>query len=613
MVCPACHARYEEGGAFCSRDGTPLVKDPQAGKTDLVGQVLADRYRIVRLIGEGGMGQVYEAQHVNINKRFAIKLLRPEIVSNAEAVARFRQEAWSASSIGHDNIVSMEDFATLPSGAVYLAMEFLSGAALSDRMRQTPSLTLAEALDICLQVGSGLGAAHEKSIVHRDMKPENIFIAQKHGHPLVKILDFGIAKVSGADGNKSLTRTGTIFGTPHYMSPEQALGKPLDHRADIYSVGVIMYELFAGRVPFEAESFMGILTKHITTTPTPPRALAPEMPELLETVILRAMAKEADERYQTMAELAGDLCAVAEAHAPELLVPRTSQPLASISRAASVVMGAARATPLPGRPPSGLTPLRSGQPAAAAGALASGTTPVPPRSGLSPLALSDTAQRPLAEHKRGSTLWLAVGGVLVVGVAGAVVLSTRHRPVPTPSVTPAPTRAAVVATAPLAARTTTPAVVATAPVAKPAAVELEDIIVNSIPAGAKIYVDGAAIADTPEAIKVAKGTTKTVVLKKDGFADETTTLDALKSRKVTVRLDRLKKPAAAVTSKPIKLPVPPPAPAADPPAAHPVVAHPTTTPPPPAQPPHAPVKKKYVDPYERVDEPKKGADVLNPY
>src|SRR6201996_1191243 len=132
MVCPACNSRYDEGGAFCSRDGTPLVANADAGKTDLVGQVLADRYRVLRLIGEGGMGQVYESQHVNINKRFAIKLLRPEIVSNAEAVARFRQEAWSASSIGHENIIEIDDFATLPNGAVYLAMEYLSGRALSD-------------------------------------------------------------------------------------------------------------------------------------------------------------------------------------------------------------------------------------------------------------------------------------------------------------------------------------------------------------------------------------------------------------------------------------------------------------------------------------------------
>src|SRR5256885_2887814 len=162
MVCPACNTRYDEGGAFCSRDGTPLVKDPQANKTDLVGQILADRYRVVRLIGEGGMGQVYEAQHVNINKRFALKLLRPEIVANPEAVARFRQEAWSASSIGHENIIEIDDFATLPSGQVYLAMEFLQGRSLAERLRDPAPMTMVEALPILAQVCAGLSAAHEK-------------------------------------------------------------------------------------------------------------------------------------------------------------------------------------------------------------------------------------------------------------------------------------------------------------------------------------------------------------------------------------------------------------------------------------------------------------------
>ena len=151
-------------------------KTRRRAQADLVGQILADRYRVVRLIGEGGMGQVYEAQHVNINKRFAIKLLRPEIVSNAEAVARFRQEAWSASSIGHENIIEIEDFATLPSGAVYLAMEFLDGVALAERMRRSRRCRSRESLDIVLQVRRGLAAAHDKGIVHRDMKPENIFL-----------------------------------------------------------------------------------------------------------------------------------------------------------------------------------------------------------------------------------------------------------------------------------------------------------------------------------------------------------------------------------------------------------------------------------------------------
>jgi serine/threonine-protein kinase len=565
MVCPACNTRYDEGGAFCSRDGTPLVKNPDALRTDLCGQVLADRYRVVRLIGEGGMGQVYEAQHVNINKRFALKLLRPEIVSNVEAVARFRQEAWSASSIGHENIIEIEDFATLPSGSVYLAMEFLEGKALSERMREEPPPSFGESLDIMLQVASGLAAAHDKGIVHRDMKPENVFLTQKHGRPRVKILDFGIAKVSGAEGNKSLTRTGTIFGTPHYMSPEQALGKPLDHRADIYSVGVIMYELFTGKVPFEAESFMGILTKHITTQPMPPRQAAPErqIPEAIEAVILRALAKEAEERYQSMAELAGDLAAIASAEAPEVLQPfPMSQPVAQISKPLSVAMPARHATPMP-RPPSGALPL------------------------------GDDA----APKKKSAMPYFIVAGILVAAAAGAVVWVTRTPP---PKPAPVPPPVAIV----------TPPPVQKAP--DPPAPVMEEVIVDSVPPGAKIVVDGVALGDTPETVKVEQGKTKSVTLKKDGFVDSEQTVDPGKTHKLLVRLERVKKAVvAAKGGKPAKLPAPPPA-SLDPPVKPPVVTAPPVHQPPVAhQPP--PKKKKVVDPYERVDEPKKSNDVLNPY
>ncbi|HXU74529.1 MAG TPA: serine/threonine-protein kinase [Polyangia bacterium] len=581
MICPACNTRYDEGGAFCSRDGTPLVKDPQAMRTDLVGQVLADRYRVVRLIGEGGMGQVYEAQHVNINKRFALKLLRPEIVSNGEAVARFRQEAWASSSIGHENIVEIEDFATLPSGAVYLAMEFLEGLPLSERMRRDPPLTFAESLDVMLQVVSGLAAAHDKGIVHRDMKPENVFLGMKYGRPLVKILDFGIAKVSGAEGNKSLTRTGTIFGTPHYMSPEQALGKPLDLRADIYSVGIIMYELFTGKVPFEAESFMGILTKHITTQPTPPRQVAPEreIPDVIEAVILRALAKEADERYQTMGELGAELASIAAELAPEALQPRpSSQALAQIGKPQSVVMSARNVTPRP-------TPLPGARPP-------SGATAVPPAN----VAAADGESQ--APKKKSAMPYFVVAGVLVAAAAGAVVWVTR-----TPAPQPQP---------PVVQKVEPPPVETPSKPEAPAPV-LEEVIVDSVPPGAKIWVDGAPFADTPETVKVEKGKTRTVVLKKDGFVDQEQTVDPDKSHKLLVHLERVKKAVVAQKEKPGKavkgkLPVPPPA-SIDPPAKEPkpvVTQHPATPP-----------KKKHsvVDPYERVDEtpPKKSNDVLNPY
>ena len=293
LVCPTCGERSAAGLRFCPQDGSRLEAAPagsppaatRKAPPSLVGKVLADRYRLVRKIGEGGMGEVYEAQHVYIDRRVAIKTLRAEILANPEATSRFQQEARAASTIGHENIVSIEDFGQLEGGAVYMAMEYLEGCSLAERVRRGPPLERAEILDVLRQVCRGLGAAHDKGIIHRDMKPENIFLArgqrERAGHTAVKILDFGIAKVQhrgGGAAGAQLTQTGAVFGTPFYMSPEQALGKPLDGRTDVYSVGVILYELFAGRVPFEGDSFMAILSQHITAAPLPPSRMAPPRP-----------------------------------------------------------------------------------------------------------------------------------------------------------------------------------------------------------------------------------------------------------------------------------------------------------------------------------------------
>ncbi len=308
------------GGAASFGGTAPTGPGVPAGATgsasaDVVspGQVLDGRYRIVAKLGEGGMGEVYAAEHVHIEKRVAVKLLRHEILANPEAVTRFRQEARSASSIGHKNIISIEDFGKLTDGRIYLCMELLEGEPLNDLLEQP--LGPERILNILIQTCHGLAAAHEKGIVHRDMKPENIFVTiAPDGTEIPKLLDFGIAKVSGNDGDNGLTRTGTIFGTPFYMSPEQALGQRVDHRADIYAMGVIMYECFAGSIPFSGESFMGILTKHITAEPDPPARRALEngrtIPPGIEPIILHAMRKEPDQRYQTMAELIEALIAV---------------------------------------------------------------------------------------------------------------------------------------------------------------------------------------------------------------------------------------------------------------------------------------------------------------
>src|SRR5262245_26464084 len=301
--------RYNDG--LMSADGPPASGSvPQVQADSLVGQILDGRYRIFRKIGEGGMGEVYAAEHVHIEKKFAIKLLRSEIVSNAEAVQRFRQEARSSSSIGHRNIIAIEDFGQLADGRIYMCMELLNGAALNDMITQP--MGVDRLLNILIQTGHGLAAAHAKNITHRDMKPENIFVTiGPQGEDIPKLLDFGIAKVSGNDGQNHLTRTGTIFGTPFYMAPEQALGNPVDARTDIYAVGVIMYECFAGSLPFQGESFMGILTQHITTEPEPVAQRAAkagrQLPMGLAEIITRCMQKNPAQRFQTMDELVNSL------------------------------------------------------------------------------------------------------------------------------------------------------------------------------------------------------------------------------------------------------------------------------------------------------------------
>ena len=219
-------------------------------------------------IGEGGMGEVYAAEHVHIEKKYAIKLLR----------ARDRVERRGGDALPPGGAVELVDrspqhhrdrrLRPAPRRRIYMCMELLNGAALNDLI--TTPMPVDRLLNILIQTGHGLAAAHAKGIVHRDMKPENIFVTiGPQGEDVPKILDFGIAKVSGNDGQNHLTRTGTIFGTPFYMAPEQALGNPVDARTDIYAMGVIMYEVFAGSLPFQGESFMGILTQHITTEPEP--------------------------------------------------------------------------------------------------------------------------------------------------------------------------------------------------------------------------------------------------------------------------------------------------------------------------------------------------------
>jgi len=282
----------------------------------LIGQTLDGRYRIERLLGEGGMGMVYKAVHTTLGKPLAIKVLRPEVSKNEEILQRFRQEAQSASQIGNPHIIDISDFGTLPDGSTYFVMEYLAGKSLTVALFESKFST-TRTIHVIKQLAGALGAAHEIGIVHRDLKPDNVQLIERGGQKdFVKVLDFGIAKVGGS--TSKLTQAGQVFGTPHYMSPEQCAGANVDQRTDIYAVGVMLYEMVCGKVPFDADNLMGILTKHLYENPVAPRDLAPpaDCPPALEAIVMKCLQKKPDQRYQSMAELAADLEAFERGQVP---------------------------------------------------------------------------------------------------------------------------------------------------------------------------------------------------------------------------------------------------------------------------------------------------------
>ncbi len=297
-----------------------------------LGQVVVGKYRLLDVLGEGGMGVVYLAEHELIEKSVALKVLRREYSGKPELVQRFKQEAISASRIKHPNVLDVFDFGQLENGCFFLAMEYLQGHDLAAELANNTTVEPVRAVRLALQMCRALGAAHARGVVHRDMKPENVFLHKtEDGDEIVKIVDFGIAQLRGRDDKKQeekprrrLTRTGVIFGTPEYMSPEQASGRAADLRVDIYALGVILYEMFSGAVPFTGDSFMAVLSAHLTNPVAPLRTWAPELSisSELEQAMMVALAKNPDERYQSMSEFGKAL-----QHTPE---GRLAAPLAAL-------------------------------------------------------------------------------------------------------------------------------------------------------------------------------------------------------------------------------------------------------------------------------------------
>jgi len=313
--CPRCGNEYADTTTLCPSDGTVL----QSTSDELIGQTLAGKYRIEELISEGGMGAVYRGTHVLMDKKVAVKVLRPSLAADDTIVARFSREAKAASRIAHPHALSVTDFGESENGVVFLVMEYLDGETLKCVIRSAGPMALSRVTEIMRQVAGALDAAHAEGVIHRDLKSDNIMLMETNGGDWAKVLDFGIAKITERVGSydPGITAPNLIIGTPQYMSPEQcSQSSELDSRSDIYSLGVILYEMLIGHVPFTGESPTAIMMKHLQETPPSVLAERDDLPESVGRVVARALAKKPEDRFQSAGELVEALNLAAEDGVP---------------------------------------------------------------------------------------------------------------------------------------------------------------------------------------------------------------------------------------------------------------------------------------------------------
>jgi eukaryotic-like serine/threonine-protein kinase len=477
-----------------------LRQDPYLGAT------IDGRYKVEALLGEGGMGVVYRCVHTIIGKKVAMKVLRADLARDAEVTERFLNEAKAASSIGNAHIIDISDFGQFPDGAAYFVMEFLNGVPLSKLLEGGQALPVPRIVHLGRQMAEGLAAAHAANIVHRDLKPDNIFLINRGADKdFIKILDFGIAKVSSSSEGAKLTRAGAVFGTPHYMSPEQAAGQPVDHRGDIYSFGVILYELASGRVPFDADNFMGILTQHMYKAPVPIRALVPapqEVPPGLEAIVLKCLSKRPEHRYQSMGELLDEFDKLTAGGVPDA-VPEMMARSGGFNVPVDYFKKAHMPAPIPATPSS----------------------------------------RPGPNPSRWA-LYAGIGGVCAAIAIVVGIFANSHSSSATPTATPS----AAVAPESAPAKPVEPAAPSAAALGASDIVISKQVVLATEPIDAHIFRGDEDLGQSPVAVSVDEGKTVELEIRRDGFKPDKITLDGTKTREV-VKLDKLGRgavPARAV-------------------------------------------------------------------
>jgi tRNA A-37 threonylcarbamoyl transferase component Bud32 len=301
-VCAECHKEFADQSKFCPFCGAVAVAGAAADPN--LGKMVAGKYKVEKLLGQGGMGKVYLAHNVPLDQKVVLKVLLPEYGQDPDTVKRFQHEGRAASRLRHPNVIQVMDFGAMEDGTLYMAMEFLPGKDLAHLISNEFPLGEKRIARIGAQILAALVEAHAQNIIHRDLKPENVMIEQRRGDPdFVKVLDFGIAKIT--DAKTKLTAAGLVCGTPEYMSPEQAKGADLDPRSDLYSVGVIVYQMVTGLLPFDSDTPVGFLMKHLTEPPMPPSQRQPEVevsPDL-EAFIMRSLSKDPAARFPSAEEM----------------------------------------------------------------------------------------------------------------------------------------------------------------------------------------------------------------------------------------------------------------------------------------------------------------------
>ncbi|HEX9103583.1 MAG TPA: protein kinase, partial [Polyangia bacterium] len=505
--------------------------------------VTVGNYQVLQKIGSGAMGNVFLAHHPVIGKRVALKVIHPELASNEEMIARFFNEARAVTQIGHENIVDVQDFGQTPDGDSFIVMELLEGFSLGDKLKHEGALSIPRATHIALQLADGLSAAHARGIIHRDLKPDNIFLIPRGGDPdFVKILDFGLAKLSGPSQAMShQTKTGSLLGTPHYMAPEQAENvKKVDHRADVYSLGCILFQMLTGRVPFPGEGFGEVLVRHVREPPPLPSRLNPAVPPALEKIVLHALAKKPEFRFASMDDFRTAL------RDPE----RFSQTLDG--------QGGIKLTPDGGLPAVGVAGMG---PPPEAPPSPSGRFPQPsPRvSNEAPTMLAQAAPDPAAIARAREV-------AAQKQRHEATTAPTARRPDPERMVAPRPAKATVAeavrprrkSRTPLVAAIVAVAVVAGGAgwyfVAGPGRGGNVAVTVTTDPAGADVYDGERLVGAAPVVVKVPRdGEAHTIVVKKDGYLTAQRVVTGKEDQALKLRLS-----ARPVEEKEEPPPPPPP-------------------------------------------------------